>query len=66
MGQEEQFTLKSDIERFSQEDLSFKRILIDTIKPKVKARFEDPFVYEEGFGDTLGTEQSIMKDLKET
>jgi hypothetical protein len=48
MGQEEQFTLKSDIERFSQEDLSFKRILIDTIKPKLKARFEDPFVYEEG------------------
>lgn len=56
VGQEEQFSLKSDIERFAQEDLSFKKILIDTIKPKVKARFEDPFVYEDGSSDQLGTE----------
>lgn len=29
------------------EDIQIKKLLIETIKPKLKQKFVDPFVYEE-------------------
>ena len=40
-------TLKNDIERYVFEELPLKRLLVDTIKPKQRPKFIEPFRYEE-------------------
>lgn len=64
---EEGMTLKSDIDRFYTEEIQMKKLLIETIKPKLKQKFVDPFVYEEDpFREDSKTDTQLSHKLLET
>lgn len=57
---DENTILKSDIECFPLEDLTFKRVLLETVKARTKPQFTDPFRYVDE-KDNLDAGDSVTK-----